>query len=88
MEVCVYDSVRANIVQMHIGVELMHSGTEPACSCVESMHQNCQDPTEANQGSLFTPIYAETFFLIHVLECTEWVQVVNGLNQPTSKQLW
>ena len=73
---------------MHIGVELMSSGIEPAHSCVESTCQNCQDLIEANQGSLFTPIYAETSFLIHLLEHTEWVQVVNGLNQPTSKQQW
>ena len=83
-----YDSVRSNTVPMHVGVEPICSGTEPMCSCVELTCQNCQDPFEANQGSLFTPIYAETSFLIHLLEHTEWVQVVNGLNQPTSKQQW
>ena len=82
---CVKDSMRESTELTHSGMEPTHLDVAPTCQCMEPMHHGQQQPLPSC-GSLYTPIFTETSFLIHLLMHTEWIQVVNGPDQPTFKQ--
>ena len=82
--VCVKDSMRECTELMHSGMEPVHLGVALMCQCMEPMCHEQQQPLP-DCGSLYTPIFTETSFLILLMH-TEWVQVVNAPDQPTFKQ--